>query len=913
MRELASLGYEFRQLRSRVTERDVHSILALALFALIAAAPCATARGAPTQVPKPLELVRRTLTNGLQVIVVPNRLAPVVTTVLNYRVGSDEAPPGFPGTAHALEHLMFRGSPGLSGEQLAELAAALGGNFNADTQQGATQYFFTIPAGDLNLALHIEAIRMRGLSQNNQLWNQERGAIEQEVAQDLSDPEYVFYTKLLKILFKDTPYAHDALGTRPSFDKTTGAALRKFHSEWYRPNNAILVISGDIAPDQALQEVTNAFGSIPAGPLPARPAYHFKAVHPRTLASETDLPYGMDFVAFRFPGFDSPDYAAAEILSDVLSSRRGELYGLVPEGQALSASFSYDTLRHAGLAYATASFPAGGDAQSLLHQIQLILAAQATNGLAADLVEAAKRRAIAGIEFRKNSVPGLAMEWSETVAVEGYRSPQDVVDAIRRVTVADVNNAAKRYLNLSHAVTAILKPQPSGKPVSAKGFAGAESFAPKETERVPLPDWAQSAVARLEIPPATLHPVVTNLPNGIRLIVQPEAVSDSVSVFGRIKNKPDVEMPRGQDGVDSALERLFSFGTRSLGRLAFQKELDAIGAEESAGADFSIEVLTNHFERAVELLADNELSPALPEAAFKILQPELAAEVAGELQSPGYRANHALVSALFPTNDPAVRHPTPATVEALTLQDVTNYYRHAFRPDLTTIVVIGNVTPERAASAVTKYFGDWTAEGPAPNTLLPPAPANPPATLQVPDASRVQDKVTLAQTLELSRTNADYYALDLGNHVLGGAFYATRLYRDLRKSAGLVYFVSSAFQVGLTRGVYEVRYGCDPPNTGRARAIIERDLREMRTNRVSDAELRQAKGLLLRRIPLSESSFESIADGWLARSELGLPLDEPLRAARIYLTLPATRVRDAFAKWIRPDDLVQVTLGPAPQ
>jgi len=130
------------------------------------------------------DVLRTTLKNGLQVVIVPNRLAPVATIVVNYRVGSKQAPAEFPGTAHALEHMMFRGSPGLSGEQLANVTAAIGGYFNADTQQTVTQYFFTVPVADLDVALHIESLRMRAILADEKSWGRERGAIEQEVAQD---------------------------------------------------------------------------------------------------------------------------------------------------------------------------------------------------------------------------------------------------------------------------------------------------------------------------------------------------------------------------------------------------------------------------------------------------------------------------------------------------------------------------------------------------------------------------------------------------------------------------------------------------------------------------------------------------------------------------------------------------------
>jgi len=365
--------------------------------------------------------------------------------------------------------------------------------------------------------------------------------------------------------------------------------------------------------------------------------------------------------------------------------------------------------------------------------------------------------------------------------------------------------------------------------------------------------------------------------------------------------------------VGSLLDELFEYGTTDLDRLAFQKALDDIGAEESAGAGFSVQVLPPQFEQAVQLLAANELTPALPAKAFEILQSQLARTVAGQLESPGFLTHQALEGALFPKTDPSLRHATPATVESLSLQDVKSYYQDVFRPDLTTIVVIGNVDPANAQAVIARYFGAWKAVGPKPDTDLPVAPPNKALTTAVPNSRRVQDEVTLAEVLGINRFNPDYYALELGNHVLGGGFYATRFYRDLREKGGLVYSVSSSFNIGRTRGVYEVRYGCDPPNVSKAHNIVARDLGEMQKDPVSAHELEEAKALLLREIPLSESSVDTIAGGMIARSLMGLPLDEPIRAARRYVALTPEDVRAAFAKWIRPDDLVQVTQGPAPQ
>jgi len=860
------------------------------------------------------EVLRSTLKNGLKVVIVKDPIAPVVTTEINYLVGSNEAPKGFPGMAHALEHMMFRGSEGLSADQLADITAAMGGDFDADTRQTVTQYYFTVPSEDLDVALHIEAIRMKGILATDSLWKNERGAIEQEVASDLSNPEYVFYKKLLAAIFKGTPYAHDALGTRPSFNKTTGAMLQKFHKTWYAPNNAILVIVGDVQPEKALKEVQKLFSDIPTKKIPSRPPVNLESVKPDTLNLKTDLPYGFAIVTYRMPGSNSPDYAAAQILSDVLSNQRGDLYSkLVPTGKALYAGFQYSDLPESGIGFGLAVFPKGGDSKSLINNVQSILDNYIKNGFPEDLVNAEKKHELTDAEYEKNSVSGLADAWSEALAVEGRNSPEDDLNALEKVTVEDVNRVAKKYLNADHAIYAILTPQTSGKPISRKGFGGKESFAPKNPKPVQLPAWADQAMGRLSVPPSVVNPTVMKLSNGLKLIIQPENVSNTISVYGRIKNNSDLETPKGQDGAASVLDQLFSYGSKTLDRITFQKSLDDIGADESAGTSFSVQMLANDFDKGVKLLADNELNPGLPEQAFKVLQMQTAATVAGELKSPDYLTGRALSKALYPENDPVLRQTTPATVKSLTLDDIQNYYNKVYRPDLTTIVVIGKTTPEEAKRVIEKYFGNWKTEGSQLETELPGVPLNKPSTSAVPDVSRVQDKIMLSETLGITRSNPDYYALELGNHVLGGSFYATRLYKDLRENSGLVYYVASSFSIGKTRSTYSVDYGCDPPNVSKARAIIVRDLKEMQTKPVTPHELEQAKAMLMREIPLSESSLGSIAGGLLSRSLNDLPLDEPTIAAKIYLKLTAEQVQAAYSKWLRPGDFVQVTEGPTPK
>jgi zinc protease len=850
----------------------------------------------------------------MRVVIIRNTLAPVVTVEANFMVGGNETPDGFPGMAHAQEHMAFRGCKGMTADQTSAIFALMGGDNNADTQQNITQYFETVPSADVDVALQAEAACMRGIDDSQAEWDQERGAIEQEVARDLSNPTYKFVNRLNVDMFAGTPYAHDSLGTRPSFDKTTGAMLKDFADKWYSPSNMILVIVGDVDPAATLEKIRRLYGDIPSHPLPQHPAVSLQPVKPETFTLDSNLPYVLGFIAWRMPGTDSPDYAALQILADVLASQRADIYGMVPAGKALAAEFGIaENYPKASVGYGVVALPAGQDATPPLEELRQIVNKYAANGVPEDLVDAAKRAEIAQAEFQRNSIPDLAAVWSDALAAEGRNSPDEDIDAIRKVTLADVNRVAKQYLLNANTITATLKPVPNGEPIAEKGFGGSEKVTSAPTKPVALPDWAAKPLAELEVPSTFIPVSDTTLPNGIRLIVRTDTTSPTVTVMGVVKHDGDLQTPPKQEGVGDVLDGLYSYGTTSLDRIAYQKALDDIAANESAGYSFSVKVLKEYFSRGVQLLADNELHPALPEQAFKVTQQQTAQFVAGNLQSPGYRTARAMDLALLPAGDPVLREVTPATVTALTLDEVKQYHDATIRPDLTTIVVIGAVTPADARSVIEKWFGDWKATGDKPNTTLPAVPVNKASAATVPDSEAVQDSVTLAEQIDINRFDPDFYPLQLGNHVLGGGFYATRLYHDLRQVAGYVYNVDVGMETSKTRASYSVTYGCDPPNVSKAKALIVRDLNQMRAQNVSDAELHQAKALLLRSIPLSESSEEAVAGGLLGRAEIGLPLDEPIVAAKKYSALTADDVKAAFAKHIQPDNLVQIVRGPAPQ
>ncbi|MDP9096702.1 MAG: insulinase family protein, partial [Pseudomonadota bacterium] len=418
------------------------------------------------------DVLRATLANGMRIIIVPDRLAPVLATSLNYLVGSTDSPPGFPGTAHALEHMMFRGTDGLDRDQLSELGGLLGGAYNASTAETLTQYTYTIPANDLGLVLRIEAGRMRGLTLAPADWAQERGAIEQEVSRNLSNPIYNATAAVQAALFAGTPYEHDALGTRPSFDATDAALLRRFYETWYVPNNAILVIAGDVDASAVLDMARQAFEGIPSRALPPHaaipPLSPIGSIAP--LSIPTNLPYVAAGVAFRMPGLRAAEFASADILGDVLASRRGALYDLVPSGRALAAQFQFQAKADVGLGLAFVALPSGSDPAPALEDLRRVLADAAAGAVPTELIEAAKRQERAQLAFEADSIVGLARTWSRAVAVSGLASPDDLAQAYADVTPESVRQLARRLLDPSQAVTVVLTPRPAGAPAATAAF-----------------------------------------------------------------------------------------------------------------------------------------------------------------------------------------------------------------------------------------------------------------------------------------------------------------------------------------------------------------------------------------------------------------------------------------------------------
>ncbi|MBM3098308.1 insulinase family protein [Gluconobacter cerinus] len=874
-------------------------------ISLLTGLACSTSYGA--------DIGRETLPNGLRVVVVRNPIAPAVSVQLTYLVGSAEAPKGFPGTAHALEHMMFRGTPSLSGDQLLTLMGTLGGQFNAFTETDLTRYHCLIPAQDLDVVLRMEADRMQHLSLNAGQWAKERGAIEQEVSRDLSSPGFKVKEQLRPILFENSAYDHSPLGTRASFEATDVTLLRDFYDRWYAPNNAVLVLVGDVDPVATLKQVERIFGSIPSRPLPDRPPLPATPVVAQSVQAQSNYPVDIVALFWRGPSLRDSAGPAVALLDAVLSSHRGPMYPLVLQHKALAAGLDVDRDIHTGTVEASLTIPRGGDPKAAMALLKATLADIRAKGVSADVVEGMKKRWLASKDFEKNSIAGLGSLWSGAVTAENTDSPDASFDRFAKVTVEDVNALARKLLDPEHAVAVTILASDHATPPAGKGFGGAESFGGQGGATGPLPDWAKP-INNVPAPPVYAAPDADfTLPNGLRIVVRTKHVSPTVFLFGRIRSNPDIQAPAGKDGVGSLTGQLFSFGSVTRDRATLEKSLDDLAANAHGGTNFSVSGRTQDFDAALSILADLELHPAFPQYAFDLVRQNMIRMQAGVEQTPGYRFHQSIMKTVMPAGSPALRVQSVKSLSGLTRDDVLSYYQSVYRPDMTTIEVVGDISVEEARRKITAVFGEWKAIGPKPDVDLAAIPFNPtPAAQSVSDPVRSQDAVIMAQINARGWNDPQRYDMGLADVMLTQGF-DSRLYQDLRVRTGYVYSVGSQLSSQKNFGNYVFAFGADPASVKVARQHIVQELQIMAAKPVPVEELNRAKAHLIRDMILSNAimTAPSGLDNVLILQGLGW---EHLNdAAKAYQAATPESVQAAFKSYVRPDGFATFILGPMPE
>lgn len=854
-------------------------------------------------------VVQDTLSNGLRVVLLPNRLAPVATTIVSYGVGSDDDT--MPGVAHATEHMMFRGTHAVSAGQFSDIAARMGAEYNAFTANEYTMYYFKLPASYVPVALHLEADRMNGALIRSQDWTTERGAIEQEIQAQESQPFYRIGMKLRASFFKGTPYAQATGGTVASFEKMQSADIQRFYHTWYSPSNATLIIAGDIDPQHTLAQIHALFDHIPAVPVPTRTPMVVAPLAVTTIQDSMDFPIGFGALAYRLPGSNDPDYAASQVMGQVFASTRGALADLTAQGKALAVISLANSFPELGVVFVVI-VPAGGqqpqDAQTL---VSGVLDSYRTNGLPSDLIAAAKTQLLAQQAYAQASISGRGLSWAQSI-MQHRRSPDDIYSEIEKVSDADVNRVVRSYVTSAHQVSLVILPKPSSSIPHLDPSAGVENVSYTPSIHEPLPSWAATALkAPLSPPQADSATVSHRLPNGLHVTVRRETTSPTVVVSAVIRDAPDLYEPRGKDGVSLVVNGLLPWGTTSYDRKAYQAQLDEIAASVSLGTAFTLRVQSEHFERGMQLLADGITHPTFPQAGFDIVKASVLQNVAVANKLPKEKADLAQRTALYPPGDPRRRDVTAQTVGAVNLNDVRRWYTFSYRPDETTMAIVGNVTPAQAIELTQKYFGAWKASGARPTFQYPALSSSPDkaTSVTVKSQANTQSQVTLKELLPLRRSDGDYVPLLLANTMLSGEGTGSLLFQDLRTHHGYVYSVDSAFDVTQGGAEFSISFASAPHNVNVAEAAAVAIIKRLQRQPLPAVELQRAKALLLAQRVLPLDSYDGVAMDMLGGAKDGYDNDsESWFWDALVQTTPA-QIQHAMRR-INTDHFVRVIVAP---
>jgi len=864
----------------------------------------------PTSKPTPAQV--RVLPNGLRVVVVEDHSAPVVQTGMWYRFGSLYETPGKTGLAHALEHMSFRGTPTLSSSGLTDLVARLGIQENAETSNDYTHFYFVLPSDRLELAIRIEADRMRNLLLRQSDWNLERGAVLTEIDTDYSNPAARLYYAVRRAAFPHSNYGLTALGERADVARATVADLRKYYDEWYRPNNATLVITGDVRPADAFALAEKYFGPIPRKPLPrSRPGAAPPAMRNQHVAITADYPFAVVMLAYQMPGDLDPAAPAPNLLPSIINNQRSPFFkALIESGLTESYGAFADTQLRGGLLYVQLVVAPNVTPQRAIEAFDSTVRQVERDGVAPDLVAAAKKSIAVQAIYARDSITGLGDRFGSAYGVE--QRPPDVDDArIAAVTVAQVDAALKKYLAV-RSVTGILTPR-APKPGQAPSLSASGNVSDNFAGRAPSgpivqPAWVKAALARPVTQQSKVDPQEFTLANGVHVLVQQVTNNPTVFIAGFIENSPKFDPP-GKEGLGGLVSSLLSYGSRKYDFTALGALMDRLGASVDLGANFDAHGLASDFDTLVDVLNDGERYPTFPARYVELVKSQEEAAIAERNRNPDYLAGRAFLRLLLPPGDPALREETAASIRAISSADLHDYVNRYYRPDLTTIVVVGDVDPRHVRDELNSTFGTWQAEGPKPDVSQPPLPLRPAASAYIP-ANRSAVSVRLGQAA-IARTNPDFYALNLMNSILGaGGSFDTRLMDEIRSKRGLVYGVSSSLNVNRWRGTLDFSLTAAPSRVRRAVAVLKQQLVRMQTEPVSADELARAKSKLIAGSLVEEQATQTFV-GRLENIGMNeLPPSYYLTLATRYNPITPADIQRVAEKYLHPNNLVEVYEGP---
>lgn len=871
-----------------------------------------TVQAAPAQNgPGDAGIFTTTLRNGLRVVVVEDRAAPVVQTGMWYGFGSLQETPGKTGLAHALEHMMFRGTPEISSGGLDDVVARLGAQMNGETNYDYTQFYFEMPADKLDVALAIESDRMQHASLSPAAWAIERNAVLNEIDGDASSPFFNLLSRVRAAAFPGQPAGRTPLGERSDVAHATVADIARYYDQWYAPNNATLVIAGDVDHATAFAKAQRFFGAIPSKKLPSWSELNPRPATETTVEAQFPFPFEVLDLAYAIPGDTQHGEPAISTLATLIENQRSPFYrALVESNIALAIETNADTQLKGGLLHIFIILNPGHTSREAASVFSTTLDSVLAGGFDPELVVAAKRLTIAERLYDADSIDGIGDLAGYTYGIV-HESVADEDRRLAALTGDDLLAAARKYLSRPTVVGHLSPNDTPPRGNSEKSTAEASDDFSKRVPNGPIvePRWIAKAVETPTTARSPLTPVEFALANGLRVIVQPKYDRPTVVIKGTIASSPAFE-PIGEEGMSRLASSVADYGSAQYPFAQRRKATDEMGAFVETGAEFSATAQTRDFERVVSILADGEAHPTFEDPWLSVERSQLANSLQSENQISGVLIDRAYNRLLLAGTDPTLRQPTAQSVSGITRTDLLAYAAAYWRPDLTTIAVVGDLSPQRVRSALEASFGTWRASGPKPDAHL----------MAMPAASSGHDYIgTQANQVfirlgqpAISRSSQDYDTFAVLNQILGasGAF-ESRLWQELRQKRGLVYSVDSSLEAGADRGDLRVELGASPARVVEAVAIVRQELRRLQEEPVSATELQEAKARLVSNALLEEASSSGQAEQLLDIAANHLPLDYYRTLNERFARITSADVQRVARTYLHPGSLVEVYAGPS--
>jgi zinc protease len=893
-------------------------------FAQDAKGAAGAAAGGALSVKIPFE--KYTLKNGLEVILSEDHRLPLVSTNIWYHVGPANERPDRTGFAHLFEHLMFEGSKNVGPKaHFKNLEAAGASDINGTTDFDRTNYFETLPANQLELALWLESDRMGYLQDTvdrEKLANQ-RDVVRNERRQSIENSPYGLVEEALfhELFPKGHPYYASVIGSHADIEAARLSDVHEFFKQYYCPNNASLAIVGDFDKTQVKSLVEKYFGTLPSGPpVPKIEATTplIKAEKRRTVTDQVELP--RIYMAWITAPIFQPGSAEAELTARILGGgKSSRLYKkLVYEmqiAQDVSVENSPYILGSTFIIKATAK--AGVKPEDLEKAINAELAAFRQNGPTASELEGARNTIeatiIGGLE-RLGGFGGVAdrlNQYNHFLHDPGYLERD--LQRYEQATTSDLKATAEKYLQDNSRV--VIYGVPGKKVVEdvaqtsareEKEAAAPDSKAPDEAWRKTPPKAGPEP--RLKLP----APATFKIANGLTVYLLERhnlpLVSAQLAVLSGCEANP-IDKP----GLSSFTSEMLEYGTQKRSAMKIADDLELIGTRLAAfaspdSANVAVMSLSRTSDRAFDIFADVACHPVFNQKEIERLRSIRITSLQQEKDEPRLVARRVLYRVLYGAASPygCVEDGTIKAARSYTRDDLVKFYGHGFVPSSAALIIVGDMTPEKARSFAEKYFGDW--KGPACQPLSVPVKNDVQRTVYIVNKDAAPQTALTIGGIGMAFNNPDYVAGEVMNKAFGGMF-SSRLNMNLREKHGYTYGAFSRFAYRRSPGPFAAGADVRTNITGQAVAEFFNEIEGMHKTPLSAGELKMAKDNISLSLP---GQFESSWSAIHTLSNLfiyGLPTD-------YYSLLPAkiNAINDAdvakvVGRYLKPQSMVVVAVG----